>query len=401
MSETFLQRCEKIIGSENVDLKADPPLFCPDGEQELCEIVRNAYSGDHKIIVTGAGTYPLSCAIPHALHVSTRALSSIKEVSPGDYLMVVQSGCVVDEAVGEAEKYGLFLTLDITSGDSATVGGAYMTGAVGLSSLKYGPFSKSVIGVRCVTAQGDSVTFGGRTTKNVTGYDVTRFLAGTMGIYGLALDVTIKLQPFPELRLIASGGFKRQAELLKAVNTLSQTFRNASKFELVATEGLGWETQLGIGFDGIDFLVKRDIQKAKNIMADTGAVSVGDEHPRQFMAKRRKAGRKIADSGLFTFSLPPMSSGVFLEKISMISQEIPLIGHLLTGRFHILCTETAMLERITETALAIGGKLPVEWGYAAKKGISGLFTGPELEIARAIKRELDPKGIFNPHMRLL
>ena len=41
---------------------------------------------------------------------------------------------------------------------------------------------------RRLEIDGDIVTVGGRTRKNVTGYEITRFLAGSMGLFLLATE---------------------------------------------------------------------------------------------------------------------------------------------------------------------------------------------------------------------
>ena len=118
----------------------------------------------------------------------------------------------------------------------------------------------------------------------------------------------------------------------------------------------------------------------------------------KFHREHRAASKQIVDHGFYTFFIPPASSGFFLERIRAVSPEIPVIAHPLIGRFHLACSDQMQVEKLRESSLALGGKLPVEWGYIVKKGIAGLFTKPELAIARALKRDMDPSGIFNPHM---
>ena len=81
MKDTFFQKCEKITGSESMDLTTDPPSFCPSSENALREIVRSVHSEKYKIRIKGNGTYPVPDSDNNVITLSTRALSVIKEVN--------------------------------------------------------------------------------------------------------------------------------------------------------------------------------------------------------------------------------------------------------------------------------------------------------------------------------
>ncbi len=401
MKDAFFRKYEKIIGSDNLDLTSDPPVFYPSSEDVLCEIVHNIHSDKLKIRITGKRTYPVPESGNNVVLLSTTALSTVKEINIDDFLIIVQAGVIVDDAANAAEKFGLYMPLDITSGDRATMGGAYMSGAVGPCMTGYGAFSESIIGVKCVNARGDTVTFGGRTTKNVTGYDVTRFLSGTMGMYALATELIIKVNPFPESRLMIVARFLPRSRPFDTVTSIISNVKNVKRFELIANEGLGGKIIIGIGFEGLDSIVQKNAHLVQNIMRNARAEDILIESYKQFMKMRRKVAKQMVGRGFYTFLVPPVSSGIFMKRIKSVSPEIPVIAHLKTGRFHIVCNDDSRLIKLRESGLAIGGKLPVEWEHLNKKGIRSLFTEDELSIARSLKRDLDPLEIFNPHLKLL
>ncbi len=399
MKDSFFLKCEKIVSSKNLDLTKDPPVLYPHSESILCDIIRKIHSEKLPVRILGGGTCPFPESDSSKVQVSTKELNTIKEINIDDFIMRVQAGVIVDDAASAAERFGLYMPLDITSGDRATIGGAYMTGAVGPSMTGYGAFHGSVIGVHCITAEGNAVTFGGRTAKNVTGYDVTRFLSGTLGLYALATELILKVYTFPESRSMGVARFSRRSKPFDAVTTIVSSCENVKRFELFANAGLGGEIIIGTGFEGMKSFVKKNINLVKEIMNNARADDFHVRNYYKFMTRRRKAAIRMVGQDFYTITVPPASSGFFLERIKTVSPEIPVIAHPKIGRFHLVCHDVDQMKKLNKSALALGGKLPVMWGYANTKGIADFFTKPELGIARSLKREMDPLGIFNPHIR--
>ena len=55
-----------------------------------------------------------------------------------------------------------------------------------------------MLGVRFVTPKGDIVGAGGKTVKNVSGYDVSKLMIGSLGSLGILCEMTLRLLPLPE-----------------------------------------------------------------------------------------------------------------------------------------------------------------------------------------------------------
>jgi FAD/FMN-containing dehydrogenase len=398
MKDSYLTKYQKIAGDGNSDITLDPPVFSPENENELCELVRAVHSDKYKIRITGSGTYPVPESGIDTVTLSTASLSKILEINADDYLITVQAGAVVDKAVHESEQSGLYLPLDITSGGRSTIGGAYMTEAHSPGSAGHGSFGESVIGARCVTAQGETVTFGGRTAKNVTGYDLTRFLSGTLGMFAIVSELIIKAHTLPEMRRMAVADFSVLSNILAVVRSKGSVFDHAARAELTAPSGTGGEIMLGVGFEGFRAMVKENVNRAGNGMNDAGAEAVHSQGFKQYMNVRKKAAEKIVGPGLYTITVPPASSGIFLEKIHFISPEMPVIAHLKTGRFHVKCLDIKQLAGLTESSAAIGGKHPREWNYLQTKGLTSVLTDAERSVVKSLKEDMDPAGTFNPHI---
>ena len=78
----------------------------------------------------------------------------------------------------------------------------------------------------------------------------------------------------------------------------------------------------------------------------------------------------------------------------------PLIGHIGYGRFEIAGLDTESLRRLEKLALVLGGCAPTAWGEIMSRGMGPLLSETEHALAVSLKRELDPEGILNPHLRL-
>ncbi|MFC1528472.1 FAD-binding oxidoreductase [Candidatus Latescibacterota bacterium] len=398
MNDLSLAAFESIIGPENVNSAADPPILLPLNEHHLSEIIHRAGSDSVKVISGGRRTFPAPESPDKSIVVSTTAMSSVKEINPDDFIVITQAGAVVDDVVSEAEHKGFLVPLDITSGDVSTVGGALMTGALGPSSAGYGVFRESVIGVRCVSPNGDIITGGGRTAKNVTGYDIPRFLAGTMGLFAIAFELTIKVKPLPESRVIVVARFSGGSKSFHTVKKLAAGIKNMTMLEIIAPEGLGGIVTVAVGLEGMETIVRQSADITRDRLGEAGADNIHEEKRETFMKQRRGASKNMVGNDFLTISVPSSSSDTLMEKIHAYSETMPVIAHPAIGRFHCVSRDEKVIQTLRETSLSVGGKRPLLWGAILHQGISDLFTGAELEIARSLKREFDPQNILNPHL---
>ena len=78
-----------------------------------------------------------------------------------------------------------------------TVGGAVAVGENVLEVMGRGRLRDAVLQIRYVSAEGELVTSGGPVVKNVTGYNLPRLLAGSLGTLGLIAEVILRTNPIP------------------------------------------------------------------------------------------------------------------------------------------------------------------------------------------------------------
>ena len=98
------------------------------------------------------------------------------EIDPDDLLAVVSPGVITATINEKASEFGLMYPPDPSSAHVSTIGGNLAENAGGPRGLKYGVTKDYVLGLEVVTAEGKVIRTGGRTVKNVTGYDLTNLL---------------------------------------------------------------------------------------------------------------------------------------------------------------------------------------------------------------------------------
>ncbi len=128
--------------------------------------------------------------------VEVAAPAGILAYDPAELTATLGAGTTAGELAEVLGRAGQECPLDARS-PAATVGGVVATGLSGHRRLRYGPLRDRVLEVHFVTAGGRVVKGGGKTVKNVSGYDVPRLLVGSLGTLGVITQVTLRCQPLP------------------------------------------------------------------------------------------------------------------------------------------------------------------------------------------------------------
>jgi len=129
------------------------------------------------------------------LALSTRDLTGFSHIDADNLSLSVRGGTTVAEAQAQARAVNRVLPLDPARPRRATVGGVVATGDQGARAAAHGGVRDVVLGLSAVLADGTPVKFGGRTMKNVSGYDMTKLFISSFGVLGVITDVTFRLLP--------------------------------------------------------------------------------------------------------------------------------------------------------------------------------------------------------------
>lgn len=130
-----------------------------------------------------------------ALVLSTAKLKQIVSVEPDNLLAIAEAGLTPDEIDEALAPTGLYWP--VTGLGRRSLGAIMAEGSLGAESMARGSMLDWVLGSSFISAQGKLVESGGRTLKNVTGYDYTRLAWRSFGRLGLCVRFILKLIPRP------------------------------------------------------------------------------------------------------------------------------------------------------------------------------------------------------------
>lgn len=176
----------------------------PSSLEELSELLRE---GKPRRLV-GSGTKRALLAAPEAGDpLDLSGLSGLTRLEPEDQWLECQAGTPVLELQAALKEKGLCLPLpdpkvhgSLAGGIPGTVGGLIACALPHGYEAAWGPVANWVLGTTSVRADGTFVKTGGRTVKNVAGYDATRLLVGSRGVLGVLAGVTLRAFPVKALR---------------------------------------------------------------------------------------------------------------------------------------------------------------------------------------------------------
>jgi D-lactate dehydrogenase (cytochrome) len=441
-----------LLGSERVGTGADvlaqhghDESFHPEARpdvvvwprsiEEAAAIVRIAASHRLPLIPFGAGTSLEGhiAALAGGISVDMREMSAISPPSLEDLDVVVQAGVTRRALDARLRPEGVFFAVD--PGADATIGGMVGTGASGTMTVRYGAMRENVLGLTLIDGRGEVVRTHSRARKSSAGYDLTRLMIGSEGTLGLICEVTLRLRPIPPATAAAVCTFPTVADAVSCVVRVAQYAIPVARIELadeLQIEAINRHDQtafavaptLFLEFHGIsEEDVAGQARETAAIAAEYGGsdfawASDEQERRRMWHARHRAydAARALVPgrTGLTTDVCVPISA--LADCVTAAQADIaehgltaPIVGHVGDGNFHTCVLvdpddpdDVARAEefhaRLVERALAHGGTCTGEHGVGYGKS---RFLIPEhgpaaIEMMRAIKRALDPLGIFNP-----
>ncbi|GAB5375613.1 MAG: FAD-linked oxidase C-terminal domain-containing protein [Acuticoccus sp.] len=406
----------------------------PETTEEVAALVRVCDGAAIPMVPFGTGSSLEGqvAAVAGGLTIDLTGMTRVLSVSQGALDCRVEAG-VTRVALNEhLRDSGLFFPLD--PGADASIGGMAATRASGTNAVGYGTMREVVLGLTVVTPQGKVIRTGSRARKSAAGYDLTRLYLGSEGTLGVITEVALRLYGLPESIVCATCQFEDLEGAAAAASLALQTNLRPARMELLdevqmaaciaysGLEDLDAKPTLFLEFHGTEAAAREQAALLGEIAADCGGSRFREAATPEARSRLWKARH---DSYHAVMALAPgkrnmgTDACVPIEHLAAIIAETkrdleetglvsPIVGHVGDGNFHLGilfdpadADETERAEalafRTARRAIALGGTCSGEHGVGLHK-IAHMATehGEALDVMRAIKQTLDPKGLMNP-----
>jgi glycolate oxidase FAD binding subunit len=168
-------------------------------DPELARVVdrvEHARSRQLALDIRGGGTKVFYGGPPIGEPLDVGGLAGISSYEPTELVVTVRAGTLLSHLEATLLEHGQCLPFEPPRfAPGGTVGGMVAAGLSGPARANLGSVRDHVLGVTLLNGRGEVVTFGGQVAKNVAGYDVSRLMAGSLGILGVLCEVSIKVLP--------------------------------------------------------------------------------------------------------------------------------------------------------------------------------------------------------------
>ncbi len=388
------------------------------------------------VVPRGAGVGFSGGALPvrGGLVLNFTRMNRILAIDTENLTADVEPGVVTGDLHAEVEKHDLFYPPDPASSDYCTIGGNIAENAGGPRAFKYGVTEHFVLGLEAVTPTGEVINAGGRTIKNVAGYNLLKLLIGSEGTLGVVTKAILRLTPKPKTERTTRLFFPDNDSAARCVAAIIAARVVPATLEFVDEASLGavrdnlgaeidpaHKAMLLVKVDGHPAAVEDEAREVAEIARSLGcsevSVSSGLEEEDDIWRLRKNLSPsvgKLANTKLNEDVVVPRSRIPDLMRAAAgIADRRRLLivnfGHSGDGNIHVNfmydrfdADERSRVEQgvreLMEEVVRLEGAVSGEHGIGVmKQDFLGLqYDGPTLELMRTLKRSLDPNNILNP-----
>ncbi len=237
---------------------------------QLVEQVKNAKADGKALNITGRGSKSFYGRKPRGETLSLSDHQGIVNYQPAELVLTARAGTALADIEAVLEEKGQMLSFEPPGfGGDASIGGTLVCNQSGPSRPWSGSMRDMVLGLRLINGRGEHLRFGGQVMKNVAGYDVSRFMAGTMGCLGIITEISLKVLPKPAATLTLVSEIDTVRDAIAVMNKLSAR-------PLPLTGACWLQSKLYLRFQGARNAVKQAANQFSRDYPDTRIMESGE-----------------------------------------------------------------------------------------------------------------------------
>ena len=351
-----------------------------DSEADLTEQMSAAREARTSLDIRGGGTkgfYGNPARAAQVLDVSVH--QGVVAYEPTELAITVRAGTPLATVEALLAQHDQELPFEPPHfGPAATVGGMVAAGLSGPRRPYAASVRDAVLGVRLLNGEGKAMDFGGRVMKNVAGYDLSRLMAGSLGILGVLLNVSLKVAPVPVGRMT----LVQEQTLDGALVLLKRWARRALPFT-----GTAWlDGKLYVRLGGSEEGLKQTHQIV-------GGLPMPDADAFWTDLREQRLAFFDGDAPLWRLSVRPATPATDLRIDGAGEPLVEWGGALRWVRGELPA------EQLRDRAKTAGGHATLFRPGRVEPPADGVFTPLEPVVARLhhnLKQAFDPAGILNP-----
>ncbi len=355
---------------------ADPAL------QRLLDQVRAAQSGATALCIRGGGTKDFYGGPLRGAPLDIAPLRGITCYEPTEMVISARAGTPVAEIEAALAEHNQCLAFEPPRlGAGSTLGGMVAAGLAGPARAAVGSVRDFVLGATMINGRAELLQFGGQVMKNVAGYDVSRVLAGSLGVLGVIAEVSLKVPPVAAARQTLALELEQAAAI-----ELLQTWAGAA----LPLRASAWQAGvLNLRLEGAQAAVESSTAR---LAGRHGARVLDPDSARRYWDALRDQQHP--------FFQPAMGAGRPLWRLSVPPAHAPLdlSGETLIewgGGQRWLYTDLPAAQ-VRMAAQRAGGHATLYRGDTDRTEVFAPLSPPLERIHKALKAAFDPSGIFNP-----
>jgi glycolate oxidase FAD binding subunit len=338
----------------------------------------------------GAGTKTaLSTAPDGATPLDLTGLSGMIEYEPGEFTFTALAGTRITEIAAILAEHGQYLPCDpLLAEAGATLGGTVAAGANGPGRYRYGGLRDFILGVRYVDGAGDLVYAGGKVVKNAAGFDIPKLMVGSLGQFGVLVELTFKVFPKPEAYATLRLDLPSVAAGAAAIIKLTSQPLDLDSLDLTPAAG---GATLWVRLAGLAGALPDRIARLRGVLGGGEMVAEAEE------ARFWRAARELA-------WVPPVLSAVegagwSLVKVPVTPKKIAALDQNLpsqAARRYSVAGQVAWIATPDRAALdaALTGAGLSGLALIGPAGKARLGVQPGAAFERRVKQALDPGERF-------